>query len=73
MIDLGILRHFFGMEIARSHEGITISQRKYILNLLDETGMLGCKPAETLMDPNVKLKDQETSNPRPRKVLEISR
>ena len=32
-----------------------VSQRKYILDLLQETGMLGCKPAETPMEPNLKL------------------
>ena len=38
------------MEVARSKKGIFISQRKYILDLLTETGMLGCKPATTPMD-----------------------
>ena len=53
--DLGALKYFLGMEFARSKEGICVSQRKYVLDLLDETGMLGCKPAETPMEPNVKL------------------
>ena len=43
------------MEFARSKEGIIVNQRKYVLDLLDETGMLGCKPAETPLEPNVKL------------------
>ena len=41
--DLGPLRYFLGMEVARSNKGIVISQRKYILDLLNETSMLGCK------------------------------
>lgn len=54
--DLGKLKYFLGMEFARSKEGIFLNQRKYILDLLAETGMTGCKAVETPMDPNVKLK-----------------
>ena len=32
-----------------------ISQRKYTLDILADTGMLDCKPVDTPMDPNVKL------------------
>lgn len=40
----------------RTSKGINISQRKYILDLLKETGILGCKPIDTLMDPNKKIR-----------------
>jgi len=53
--DLGSMRYFLGMEIARSKKGIVVSQQKYILDLLKETGMSGCRPAGTPMDSNVKL------------------
>ena len=43
------------MEVARSKKGITVSQRKYILDLLKETGMSGCKPSDTPVDVSVKL------------------
>ncbi|RVX21434.1 Retrovirus-related Pol polyprotein from transposon RE1 [Vitis vinifera] len=53
--DLGDLKYFLGMEVAWSKKGICISQRKCILDLLEETGMLGCKPLDIPMDSNVKL------------------
>ena len=53
--DLGNLKYFLGMEVGRSKRGIVVSQRKYILDLLRETGMLECKPAETPMDHTIKL------------------
>jgi hypothetical protein len=53
--DLGVLKYFLGMEVARSKEGMVVSQRKYILDLLEETGMSGCKPVATPMECNLKL------------------
>lgn len=50
--DLGQLRYFLGIEIARSKKGIVLSLRKYVLDLLSETSMLGCQPASTPIDPN---------------------
>ncbi|TYK18899.1 retrotransposon protein, putative, unclassified, expressed [Cucumis melo var. makuwa] len=52
--DLRNLKYFLGMEVARSKEGIFVSQRKYTLDLLTETGMLGC-PTETPIEFNCKL------------------
>ncbi|RVX09482.1 Retrovirus-related Pol polyprotein from transposon TNT 1-94 [Vitis vinifera] len=53
--DLGKLKYFSGIEIAQSSSGCGSFQRKYALNILEETGMLDCKPVDTPMDPNVKL------------------
>ena len=51
--DLGNLRYFLGNEVARSKRGIYVTQRKYILDLLIETRMLGCKPTGTPIDQNL--------------------
>ncbi|KAL4038503.1 hypothetical protein IC575_002124 [Cucumis melo] len=53
--DLGNLTYFLGMEVARSKEDISMSQRKYTLDLLTETGMLGYRPADTPIEFNRKL------------------
>ena len=45
--DLGQLQYFLGMEMARTKKRISISQKKYIIDLLKETYMLGCEPYET--------------------------
>jgi len=42
MKDLGKLKYFLGIEVAYFRQGIFISQRKYIIDLLKETGKLGC-------------------------------
>jgi len=51
----GKLRYFLGIKVSQSNHGIVISQRKYALDLLEETGLINSKFVETLMDPNVKL------------------
>ena len=55
MKNLGGLKYFLGIKVVRSNQGIFLSQRKYILDLLAETGMLECKPANTLIAQNEKL------------------
>ena len=53
--DLGKLKYFLGIEVAQSNSMVVISQRKYTLDILADTGMLDCKPVDTPMDSNVKL------------------
>lgn len=59
MKDLGELRHFLGIELARSSEGILMSQRKYALGMILEVGLIGSKPKWTQMEQNLKLTNNE--------------
>ena len=47
------------MEVAQSKKRIVVLLRKYILDLQMKTGMSGCRPSDTPIDPNVKLKKVE--------------
>ncbi|KAL3628046.1 hypothetical protein CASFOL_028148 [Castilleja foliolosa] len=53
--DLGPLKYFLGMEIARSSSGITVSQRSYTLNLLEEISYSESKPVSLTMDQKIRL------------------
>ncbi|KAL0561776.1 hypothetical protein IC582_002217 [Cucumis melo] len=61
--DLGNLKYFLGMEVDRSKEGISVSQRKYTIDLLTETGMLGCRPTDTPIEFNCRLVNSDDQVP----------
>lgn len=56
--DLGNLKFFLGIEVARSPQGIHLCQRKYTLDILSDSGMLACRPAATPMDCTTHLQSQ---------------
>ncbi|RVW29739.1 Retrovirus-related Pol polyprotein from transposon RE2 [Vitis vinifera] len=43
MKDLGVLKYFLGIEVARSSAGLFLCQRKYTLDIVSEAGLLGAK------------------------------
>lgn len=55
MKDLGSLKYFLGLELARGATGLFICQRKYTLDILNECKMLDCKPSSFPMEQNQKL------------------
>jgi len=55
MKDLGVLKYFLDVEIARSLEWFYLCQRKYALDVISEAGLLGAKPALVHMEQNHRL------------------
>jgi len=55
MKDLGKLKYFLGVEVARSPIGIFLSKRKYALDIIRETGLLGSRPSSTPLEENHRL------------------
>jgi hypothetical protein len=55
MKDLGILKYFLGVEVARSSAGIFLCQRKYTLDIIAETGLMGAKPSNVPIEQNHRL------------------
>ncbi|XP_014517178.1 uncharacterized protein LOC106774648 [Vigna radiata var. radiata] len=53
--NLGNLRYFLGLEVARNSTGIHLSQRKYILDILKDCCMLASRPVATPMDYTTRL------------------
>jgi len=67
MKDLGKLKYFLRIEVAYSRQGFFISQKKCIIDLLKETGKLGCKTTKVSIDQNHRIGNDE-ENPKVEKT-----
>ena len=53
-----MLKYFLGVQVMRSWQGIMLSLRKYVLDMLFEIRKLGAKPCSTSMALNVQLTNE---------------
>ncbi|KAL0314938.1 UNVERIFIED_CONTAM: Retrovirus-related Pol polyprotein from transposon RE1 [Sesamum angustifolium] len=56
--DLGHARYFLGLEIARSSDGISITQHKYIREIIKDAGLIHSRPKCTPLPLGLKLTSQ---------------
>ena len=55
MSDLGALSYYLGIEVRQGKEELMLSQSAYASKLLEQSGMVKCKPCMTPMEERLKL------------------
>ncbi|GJT71429.1 ribonuclease H-like domain-containing protein [Tanacetum coccineum] len=55
MTDLGSLNYFLGISLTRDSSGMFLSQKKYVVEILERAGMVHCNPSRTPVDTESKL------------------
>ncbi|GJR58570.1 putative RNA-directed DNA polymerase [Tanacetum coccineum] len=60
--DLGILKYFLGIEVAKTKDGLVLSQGKYTLDILENSGKMGCKPSAFPIEQGLKLDKGESES-----------
>ncbi|GJV91654.1 ribonuclease H-like domain-containing protein [Tanacetum coccineum] len=58
--DLGKLKYFLGIKVVDTNKGICLNQRKYVLDLKSEHGMLACKPLNTPLMSKLVISNEAT-------------
>ncbi|GMP63152.1 hypothetical protein CsSME_00024954 [Camellia sinensis var. sinensis] len=57
------LKYFLGIEVAQSKDDIFIYQKKYVLDLLKKTRMLGGRPYNIALEADQKLSEDQRGDP----------
>ncbi|KAL0282121.1 UNVERIFIED_CONTAM: Retrovirus-related Pol polyprotein from transposon RE1 [Sesamum angustifolium] len=57
--DLGYVKYFLGLEVARSSDGLSVSQHKYICDILTELHLQDAKTCTTPLPSGLKFSESE--------------
>ncbi|GJS32479.1 putative RNA-directed DNA polymerase [Tanacetum coccineum] len=60
--DLSPLKYFLRIEVAKTRDGLVLSQQKYTLDILEDSGKLGCKPSAFPIEEGLKLDKGESES-----------
>lgn len=61
--DLGTLKYFLGIEVGKVPEGLVLSQRNFIVDILKDSGMLGSRSKSFPREQDLKV-DKDESKPK---------